>query len=165
MEYRMYYLILRHLSGINKAVQTSHTSIEYAVKYMVNNDFQKYATIDKTIVMLDGGTHQEMVELQKMLEDNGINNTYFTEPDVNDAMTAICFLVDERLFNKEIFVSYEKFSELYFRDNPELSQMDYIEFLNDKIPNNTVYQEWVKYIGGVKNETIYNIINRRKLAS
>ena len=80
-------------------------------------------------------------------------------------MTAICFLVDERLFNKEIFVSYEKFSELYFRDNPELSQMDYIEFLNDKIPNNTVYQEWVKYIGGVKNETIYNIINRRKLAS
>jgi hypothetical protein len=163
MEYRMYYLVLRHLSGINKAVQTSHASIEYAVKYIANSDFQKYATIDKTIVMLDGGTHQEMVMLQKQLDENGVNNTYFIEPDINDAMTAICFLVDERLFNKDIFVSYEKFCALHFKDS-DTTSIDYVEFLLNKQPGGELYEEWVKQIGGTQNETIYNIINGRKLS-
>jgi len=157
MEYSMYYLVLRHLSGINKAVQTSHCSIEYAIKYQNEPDFLKYSTIDKTIVMLDGGTHQDMVETQKLLEESGVKHGYFLEPDINNAMTAICFLVDERLWKRELYMTdYNRFVEQRLMEDEISHYASYVpEYLGD----------WIKYIGGKENNTIYNIIRGKKLSS
>lgn len=155
MEYRMYFLVLRHLSGINKAVQTSHAIAEYSFRYHNYTDFQDYVTKDKTIVMLDGGTHQDMVESQRILKENGIKHSYFLEPDINDAMTAICFLVDERIWNRENYLSYKAFIEEKINDYQ-------IDIERNYVPS---YEcDWVDYIGGKQNNVIYNLISGRKLS-
>lgn len=150
--FRMYFLILRHLSGVNKAVQSSHSSFEYSLKYINNEDFIKYAANDKTIIMLDGGTHQDMVESQKILEENGINHAYFLEPDINNSMTSICFLVEDSIYDREKFKTYEDFYDEY------LENYGYIrEDIN-------LYDKWIESIGGKQNEFIHNLIKNKKLS-
>ena len=50
--------------------------------------------------MVDGGTHQDMVELQRQFEELDVPHSYFIEPDLNDCMTATVIL-DERVWDSE----------------------------------------------------------------
>jgi hypothetical protein len=156
----MYFLVLRHLSGINKSVQTSHTIAEYAFKYHDNQDFRDYIINDKTIIMLDGGTHQEMVEAQRILTENNINHAYFTEPDVNDAMTAICFLVDERIWDRTNYHTFTSFTKEKIENNSF-----FYEESEQTLSESEINQLWEEYIGGTQNSTIYRLISGRKLAT
>ena len=42
MEYRMYVLVLKQLSGIDKGIQAAHACLEYALKYGETNDYKNY---------------------------------------------------------------------------------------------------------------------------
>lgn len=109
LELRMYCLVIYNCSPIQAGIQSLHAVVEYAQKYFKDEDYQSWAKKHKTVILLNGGTTNSIrlsdkgslqMHLDK-LSKNKIKHTYFCEPDLNDAMTCVCFLADERVFNKE----------------------------------------------------------------
>lgn len=106
LEYRMYHLVPYNISKIQMAIQSYHAGIEYSLKYGNTIEYKKWAKLDKTVIILNGGTTnndtKKLGTLQKHLDtltSNKIKVSWFKEPDLNDAVTAIAFLVDERVWN------------------------------------------------------------------
>lgn len=145
LNYRTYHLVLRQLSSINKGIQAEHNSKRYIWKYKDDPEtailFDKNSPDNETTIILDGGVHQDMVEIQKQLEENNIKHTYFNEPDLNYCMTAITFIADERVWNK--------------------SYVDCFEYIDE---NECSISDWVKYIGGNKNVLLRQILENKRLS-
>lgn len=105
-EKRMYVLVPYNLSDIQKGIQTAHGIAEYgelAHRDFDSGDkqiFDKYndwVTKDKTIIVLNGGTTGQNSTMSRYLDDLfklKVVNSVFYEPDLNDAMTAIAFVLD-----------------------------------------------------------------------
>ena len=149
MEYRMYCLVLRQLSPIQKGVQSAHACMEYASKYKHSDDFNQYVAIDKTLIMLDGGISQELERIKETLISNDIDFASFNEPDINDCITCVCFLANEQVYDRSLYQSYKQYSDCNYED-----------FSNET----ELYNSWVEYIGGAKNATLISIINGKKLS-
>lgn len=141
LTYRLYVLSIRQLSGINKGCQGIHAALEYSEKYFIDPEYRKYIEKDKTLVMIDGGTNQDMIKILDQLEEGNIHHTYFTEPDLNDCVTSIAFIADERVWDKA-----------YSKENFVLVECDEDEQFN----------EWVESIGGPKNLLLRNIIQGKR---
>lgn len=105
LELRMYGLVPYNISPIQQGIQFGHAVVEYAQKHFKDKDYQEWAWRWKTFIILNGGTtNSERGSMQKHLvelEKNKIKFATFYEPDLNDTLTAIVFLVDESVFNKE----------------------------------------------------------------
>ena len=111
LEKRMYFLVCGSLSPIQQAIQAGHAALEYAHKFKDDEDFIDFVENYKTWVILNGGTTNSKRELgtsqgtlNQILDDLSITNikhSVFYEPDLNDALTAICLIVDERVYNRE----------------------------------------------------------------
>ena len=158
MEYRTYEIVLRHLSGVNKGVQAEHSAKRYIWKYRNEplTEIVMENLENETTIMVDGGTHQDMVEIHNRFEDAGIHHTYFIEPDLNDCMTAITVIADERVWDRKNYKSYSEFVDLCMIEdglNPLLSSIrpGYIE-------------QWYEYIGGEKNSILMEILQNKKLS-
>jgi hypothetical protein len=181
LAYRMYFFVPYHLSDIQKGIQAGHAALEYAKRYKDDLDFMNFVFWDKTWVILDGGTSNDshyghikgsMEEICNVLHNNGIKCTSFNEPDLNSAMTAICFLADERVWNYEIyptFVNYFLDIKLY----PEAKEhMPPENALALKIKSDKELQklfpeyhvDWIKFIGGEKNVFLRELLKNQKLA-
>ena len=104
-EYRMYSLVLRQLTPIQKGVQTTHAVVEYTNKYFNTPEYKQWSEHDKTLIMLDGGTAPKLNDIIEILKDYDIKFATFQEPDLNDLTTAICFLANEEVW-KEIYDEY-----------------------------------------------------------
>lgn len=155
LEYRMYCLSLRQLSPINKGVQNCHVCLEYANKYHDDLEYRKYIDVDKTLIMLDGGTYPELINIIDELNSVGINFTYFKEPDLGDLVTSICFIADERVWNKKYFQSYQEYYDYFIEIyNSELQ-------IGEGAPS---YEEWLKHIGGEKNAKLIDILSNKRLS-
>jgi hypothetical protein len=116
---RLYHLVPYNLSEIQKGIQAYHAGIEYALKYGGTDEFKQWANKDKTIIILNGGTsnragHSEydyssltaygtMEKHEKELFQNEIDCATFFEPDLNSMTSAIAFLADERVWDKETY--------------------------------------------------------------
>jgi hypothetical protein len=118
LELRMYGLVNYQLSGIQQGIQFGHAVQEYnnMMEYEEENEedpavkiqFDKWRKEDKTFIILNGGTTNNNPErfgtinkhMVTML-DMGIRFATFREPDLGDQLTAVVFLVDEYVFNKE----------------------------------------------------------------
>lgn len=151
LETRMYFFLLYSLSGIQKGIQAGHASLEYARIYGKTKLFQDFIKHDKTWILLNGGVSRsednftkeypyELNSIHTMFADRNIPCTYFCEPDLNDAMTSICFIADERVWNKEKYPIW------------------------DADENTITLQKWIKSIGGNKNFFMREIIKGRPLA-
>ena len=134
LKQRLYHLTLYNISEIQKGIQCYHAGIEYSLIHGNSAEYKQWANKDKTVIILNGGTtnsfgfepysneeyfgtmQNHILELEK----NGIKYSLFREPDLNNAITAIAFLVDERVWNK--------------KDYPEISLFD----LNIDIAENTI---------------------------
>lgn len=145
----MYCLVLRQLSPIQKGVQSVHACLEYVNKYGKTQEYQDYFNNDKTLIMLDGGTAPELEEIMLFLENSDINAEYFTEPDLNNCITAICFLANERVWNK---LSYPNVEVFY-------SQND--GFTLEEHRNN-----WIKHVmnNDMKSVALRDLISYKKLS-
>lgn len=120
LEKRMYFLVMYNISPIQQAIQAGHAQMEYALQNWDSPEFQDWAQNWKTWIILNGGTSNENPDrpgtLQKhmnALTAMGITFATFCEPDINDTTTAIAFIVDERVFNTEVFPD-----DLYDEDYP-----------------------------------------------
>lgn len=112
----MYGLVPYNLSPIQQGIQYGHAVVEYAQANFAQGDYQMWAKRDKTFIILNGGTtnsrrfdgdyigslNKHKVELSK----SGIKIADFHEPDLGDQLTAVVFLVDDRVFDREAWPDY-----------------------------------------------------------
>lgn len=113
-KYRMYGLVPYNISPIQQGIQYGHAVVEYALKYAGTPEYDRWATIDKTFIILNGGTtntnqfaygtlNKYANELKSAF---GIDTAEFYEPDLGDQLTAVVFLVDDRVWDRETYPDY-----------------------------------------------------------
>lgn len=171
LEYRMYGLVPYNMSQIQQGIQFGHAVVDYGRSingiHPAENIYNKWADFDKTFIILNGGTTNNNPErlgsLNKhlnTLRDNGIMVTEFNEPDLGDQLTAIVFLVDERVFNKDLYPDFIR-SEYTWPRNKE-PYPDQLEAWEEENKKN--YANWVVKIGGEKNAFLREFLKTFRLA-
>lgn len=155
-EMRMYCIVMYNISTMQKGVQSAHCCLEYANKYKNDEDLIKYIEEDKTMIILDGGTSTDLIELDNFLTENEIKHAAFVEPDLNYAISCVCFLADERVWNKKDYPDMESFSTKFLAEN-------FFMFTKNTLGN--LEEEYLDMIGGVKNKILREIIQYKRLAS
>lgn len=103
----MYSLVLRQLSPIQKGVQAAHSIVDYVSKFNKSSEYIQWANVDKTIIILDGGTFQELKECRDKLAELGVQYSTFYEEDLGNLITSISFLVEDKVWDYESYPSYE----------------------------------------------------------
>lgn len=172
LELRMYGLVPYNLSPIQQGIQFNHANDIYRLENGDDKRYIRFLQEWKTNILLNGGTSNEghlvsqgfkeelyVGTMQQHVEDlvaNGIKIARFYEPDLNSMLTAIVFLVDERVFNKKLYPDF----------TPEHLPLDATdnEVLDIFNANNKAREEWVKFIGGPKNEFLRDFLSNKRLA-
>ena len=164
LELRMYFFVPYQLTGIQKGIQAGHALNEFFLKHGSSELFKEWAEKWKTFILLDGGTTNNKVDpetkqfygtlnqiKEKLLyfnfhhKDDPILFADFHEPDLNNALTAICFIADERVW---AVPDYEN----YVSGEPEFG------------PDPT-YLFWLKEIlGGEKNKLLKELTSNKPKA-
>jgi hypothetical protein len=194
LELRMYGLVPYNISPIQQGIQFGHAVQEYNNKifdlmqeyyggYLSTEEkqevwkFEQWRTEDKTFIILNGGTTNNTPSIVtgeykgslnnhlQSLKNASVNVATFIEPDLGDQLTAVVFLVDERVFNTK---KYPDFAE-HILQFPEIlttfedkSINQIIRHLEEQRP--LIYTDWVKSIGGEKNEFLRSFLKNFKLA-
>ena len=108
LEQRMYGFVPYNLSDIQKGIQFGHAVVEYQLKYGKDQNYLNFAKYDKTFIILNGGTTNDISgtlnALQNDLKSLKVKFATFREPDLNNALTGIVFLLDEKVWNREKYV-------------------------------------------------------------
>lgn len=157
LEYKMYGLVTNHLCGtIHAGIQFTHAVVDYGRKVFGTSQgkiYDKWADEDKTIVILNGGsTNNNPTKLgvinknYETLINNGIFVQPFYEKDLGDQLVAICFLVDERVWRKDLYKDFIP-ETLPFSNKKDSEKV--ISQLDAK--NNKNYEQWLLKIGGPNN--------------
>jgi hypothetical protein len=192
LELRMYGLTPYQLSGIQIGIQFGHAVVEYGqkMKYLgehnqsLNIQYNDWADNWKTFIILNGGTSNHSVNRYsdtedffgsmennlKLLEDNGVEVGTFYEPDLNDMLSGIVFIVDERIFNKKDYPDFSdwlmssKYAELIRTFDTDVNTIaEYIKNSTNK-EDQKAYKEWVNIIGGEKNVFLRDFLKNFRLA-
>jgi len=142
-KYRMYSLVLRQLNPIQKGVQSAHSIVEYTQKFHKLTEYIQWVNVDKTIIMLDGGTYQEMKECRDTLADNGVPYAAFYEQDLGNLITSISFLMEDKVWDSKTYPSYEE------------------ELENNSSESDPV---WLIEMGGKRNLTLRKFLSSKRLS-
>jgi hypothetical protein len=70
-------------------VQTGHSIAEFAHTYP--NHFSDWMRESKYLVSLSVDNEESLKDLYNKLKSNGANVVAFTEPDIQDQLTSICY--------------------------------------------------------------------------
>jgi hypothetical protein len=136
--YRIYGLVPYNLSPIQQGIQFGHAVVEYGLEFGSTPAYQKWAREDKTFIILNGGTTNtrylpapsidhvgSLNNHRQTLFDEGIQFASFFEPDLGDQLTAVVFLVDDRVFDK---VTWPDFDQSNYSDL-DSEYHDYVEWM------------------------------------
>jgi len=126
LELRMYGLVQYNISPIQQGIQFGHAVVEYGrmCEGMKNheNHYKDWADNWKTFIILNGGTTNtnfstddglpfgSMNKHLLTLNEMGVRFARFHEPDLGDQLTAIVFIVDERIFNRTKYPDPQPFA-------------------------------------------------------
>jgi hypothetical protein len=192
LELRMYGLVPYNISPIQQAIQFGHAVVEYGQrvkmpislsKLSLNSSqiYDDWADNWKTFIILNGGTTNYKYNEDgsqfgtlnnhlQLLKEHNVDLAIFNEPDLGDQLTAIVFIVDERVFNRK---KYPDFEDWVIDNYGDLIRSDYYttSFMmaqqiktSDKKEDKKVYQQWVKIVGGEKNVFLRDFLKNFKLA-
>jgi len=181
LELRMYGLTNYQLTGIQKGIQFLHGVVEYS--QMVNrvggevlDIYNDWANNHKTVILLNGGTTNNRITDDGFpfgslnqhvitLDENKVDFATFSEPDLGDQLTAVVFIVDERVFNRKKYPDFEDWVVLNYGDlirvdkyNTSYKLAKRIKESNSK-KDKKVYQSWVNLVGGEKNVFLRDFLN------
>jgi hypothetical protein len=101
-ELRMYFFVMYNLSGIQKGIQAGHAAVEYGLKFGKTKTYKEFATHHKTFILLDGGGSEDMKFRMEELDCFGVQHTPFYEPDLNNSLSAIAFIVPKSVYGRDI---------------------------------------------------------------
>ena len=192
LELRMYGLVPYNISPIQQAIQYGHAVVEYGQMVKMPQSLSKmninascvyddWADNWKTFIILNGGTTNHRSGDNGLpfgslnnhvltLDENRIDFATFNEPDLGDQLTAVVFIVDERVFNSK---KYPDFEEWIIENYGELIRSDYYTTsymlaqqikTSESKSDKKVYEEWVKFVGGNKNVFLRDFLKNFKLA-
>lgn len=199
LELRMYGLVPYNISEIQKGIQFGHAVVEYGqkMKYygvhqqLSGEQYDDWANNWKTFIILNGGTsnhsqnryHQFEDEFVGTMESNllslkdaGITTAEFYEPDLNDMLSAIVFVVDERVFNRKDYPEFEDWvienyggllkvdPENYNTIGKTQKQLAQMIKESENPRDRKVYNKWVDLIGGEKNAFLRDFLKNFRLA-
>ena len=184
--YRMYFFVPYNISPIQQAIQAGHSMGEYALKYgRYNSNHLIWEFLEKwkTWVILNGGTTNrkrdfEMIpagslnQIGDELLKNEIEFAFFDEEDLNDALTAVCFIADDRVWDWENYPNFRDYlnnTPLDFQTYPFLrsKRIESKSDFSDECLIETFgaeYNRWVEKVGGIKNIFLKGLIEGKKLA-
>jgi hypothetical protein len=113
-KYRMYGMVPYNISPIQQGIQYGHAVVEYGITYGNTPEYQRWSRNDKTFIILNGGTTNKNPEalgsLNQILNQlvvAGVRHESFYEPDLGDQLTAVVFLVDDRVWDREAWPDYD----------------------------------------------------------
>lgn len=174
LETRMYFFVPYNLSDIQKAIQAGHCALEYVNEYGHTDMCKRFIEKDKTWIILNGGTTNNdfvlgtgepvgsLNKIHYSLKNNSVNSAFFKEPDLNNALTAICFLVDERVYNYNVYPDFKEYLvEVKGLDGWKIRD---VNVDNLKLTYKTQYKNWVEFLGGEKNVFLRDLIRDKKIA-
>jgi hypothetical protein len=149
----MYGLVPYQLTGIQQAIQFGHAVVEYGLTFGNTEQYLNWAKNWKTLIVLNGGTTNTNLSTEDglpfgtlnrhlmTLDELNVRYEKFYEPDLGDQLTAIVFVVDERIFNKT------KYPEPF-----------------DIVLNLESKTNYIESIGGVNNYKLREFLKQFKLA-
>jgi len=183
LKQRLYFFVPYNISPIQQAIQAGHAALEYVRRFGLTQELTSFMNNDKTWIILNGGTTNSSLDdfdkplgtldlIHENLWAADIDHSLFYEPDLNNALTAVCFLADERVWDYETYLEfYDWLLEVkmnseykYSLDlkNPQMRRYS-PEKQKELFPE--FYDQWVKEVlGGEKNEFLRNLIRGKKLA-
>ena len=184
LELRMYGFVPYNISPIQQAIQFGHAVVEYGqmIKGKTKQEiiYDDWANNWKTFIILNGGTTNHKTSLEDGLPfgslnnhlltliDNGVDFAQFNEPDLGDQLTAVVFIVDERVFNRKNYPDFEdwvidKYGDLIISNSNSYQMAKRIKESTSK-KDQKVYQEWIKLVGGEKNVFLRDFLKNFRLA-
>lgn len=154
--YRMYGLVPYNISPIQQGIQFGHAVVEYGLEFGNTPEYQQWAKEDKTFIILNGGTTNTRYDEnnnhvgslnnhRQLLSDENVQFSSFFEPDLGDQLTAVVFLVDDRVFDKVAWPDY-----------------DGSYYLNG-VPNSAEYWNWMMKFSESEQEAQRIVFLRRFL--
>ncbi|MDA3779457.1 MAG: hypothetical protein PF487_04420 [Bacteroidales bacterium] len=173
----MYFFTVFSLNGISKGIACGHAALRYTRLFSADHP-EVWDFVDKheTWVILDGGTTNEtrdfdgipagtMNQIADDLEDNNIQFSFFTESDQNNALNALCFLADERVFNRKDYPDFVEYLIDNYRAGASAQEIVELKMTPyETLIENPHYKEWVRFMGGVKNVFLRELTKYKKLA-
>ena len=184
LEMRMYFFVPYNISEMQRGIQAGHASLRYARLFSAEYpEVWDFVDNHETWIVLNGGTMNDSRDFEGIAEGtmnqiaddllaNDIRFSYFLEPDLNNGLSALCFLCDERVFNR---VDYPDFMDYivdvkmykHAKDAMPAENLIYLKTLGmekseEMFPE--YYKEWVRVMGGVKNVFLRNLTRDKKKA-
>jgi len=175
LELRMYFFVPYNISPIQQGIQAGHASLEYARLYGNTKLFKDFIDNHKTWIILNGGTTNDEVpedhkyygslnKIRKDIFNNNIELGFFREPDLSSALTAVCFIADERVFNWEDYPDFKSYLISDAEDIRIINMIKKTDVEELKKVFEEQYNKWLELIGGPKNEFLKDLIKNKKLA-
>jgi len=184
----MYFLVLYNISDIQKGIQAGHAALEYAHSFNDDEEYQRFVKYHKTWIILNGGTSNEngktvyspkpidvgSMELYHIqLNEFGIKHACFYEPDLNNSLSAISLLADERVYNKKDYPDLYEFYingftgeldniEQYTEITETINHKNAKEIIPERYPK--FYLKWINSLGGMKNVYLREFLGTKRLA-
>ena len=116
IQQRMYSMVLRQLTPMQKGIQALHSVVDYGemmkqdnVSELTKKAYEAWANRDKTMIVLDVGTSMDLVDVIFKLKELGVPHTVFHEPDLYGCITSVCFVADERVWDVKKYPTYEQY--------------------------------------------------------
>jgi hypothetical protein len=118
--------------------------VEYANKFHKLTEYIQWVNVDKTIIILDGGTYQEMKECREKLSEFGVPYMAFYEQDLGNLLTSISFLVEDKVWDSKAYPANEE----------EL----------DDISSDVDIPVWLIMMGGKRNLEFRKFLSSKRLS-
>lgn len=96
MNKRLYILIRNDLSNAQKAVQAGHAIAQWMIEHHSKKEWN-----NNTLIYLTIPNEQDLTDWFEIAKMKQLQCSCFREPDMNDQMTAIAILADEK--SKKMF--------------------------------------------------------------
>ena len=167
MEKRMYFLVHRSLSSMQKGIQAGHAALEYCLQNRVDTEMWNFIKNDKTWIVLEGGVNVDLSLHESYLKDVcKIKISKFNEPDLNDCPTALCFIVDERVYDREKYPSFPDFVTSIYPDATDMRIYTAYKIHPEEVINSysKEYKVWVENMGGESNVLLREYLSQFKKA-
>lgn len=187
LELRMYGFVPYNISEIQKGIQFGHAIVEYGLENFHTTEYLDWAKYWKTFIILNGGTSNHstnryheteeeyvgsMETILETLKENDVKVGTFFEPDLNDMLSAVVFIIDEKVFNRKVYLdfgdwvmenhfSYLKNNMLTGSKIERMRKDGY--FLNASDKEQKLYSDWVNLVGGEKNVFLRDFLNPNKV--
>lgn len=130
---RLYFFVLDKISNIQKGIGMGKAALKYFIdKEYLADEYEPW------LVLNVSSNKHKMNDIKTILNKHAVDYTSYKDPNLNNTLTIICLLVDERVYNINKYPDWDK-------DNSEVT-----------------YDRWVSLMGGQSNIVLRELINKSK---